>query len=43
MLYLAIDSDGCLCTDSLGALITAWPDASQRHQNSILFYRSAMN
>ena len=33
--YLAVDSGGYLCTNSLCALIAAWLRASQRSRNGV--------
>ena len=33
--YLAVDSGGCLCMNSLHTLIAAWQDASLRSQDGV--------
>jgi len=39
--YLAIYIDGCLCKNSLRAVIVVWLDASQKIQDCIRVNRSA--
>ena len=38
--YLAIDCGGCLCMNSLHALIAAWLNASQRSRDGVQWNRS---
>ena len=40
-MYLARDSGGYLCTNSLLALMAAWLDASQRDRDGVQLNRSA--